>query len=324
VEQLNKTAFISYSWDSTAHQEWVIKLANKLRREGIEANVDVFLTQSGTVNLNTMMVTNMRNNDFVIIVLTENYAKKADEFQGGVGFETTLSLPVLRKNPDKFIFILRHQGNFEKAFPFHLDGYYAIDFSNDSQFEVKFRELIHRVRGVPLYKIEPVGMPGVLEPRDLEDTNSPVDFFDIEIPNLNRITDRDIERFMKESFKQIVQLLNTLFKKIQSVNPNFEFDQDEINNYKTIFKLYVDGVCVNGLKIWFGGVFGSNSINILYGSHIDINNDSSLNESITYEIDRKNRLKLKLSFNMYGSQDAETPEEIVKRIWENHLVHSIK
>lgn len=325
MKQINKTAFISYSWDSTSHQEWVVRLANKLRKdEGVDAKVDVFETQTSTVNLNQMMISNMRDNDFVIFVLTEKYAEKADALEGGVGFETMLSLPVLRKNPNKLIFLMRHQGNFEKAFPFHLDGYYAIDFSNDNQFEEKFEELLYRIDGVPLYKMEPVGVPRVRQSRDLGKLeSSDLNFFDIEIPSLKRITDRDIEKFMKDSFQQMVRLLNSLFSKVQSANPNFEFDQDDIDNYKKVFKIYVDGENVNTIKIWFGGMLGRNSINLSYGRYINMS-DNSTNEMLTYEIDDRKKLKLKMTMSMFGNKNVSTPEEIVKEIWKNNIAHSIK
>lgn len=326
MEQINKTAFLSYSWDSTPHQQWVVRLANKLRIEGgIDAKVDVFETQTNTVNLNAMMIQNMRDNDFVLFVLTEQYAEKADALEGGVGFETMLSLPILRNNPNKLIFLLRHQGNFQKAFPFHLDGYYAIDFSKDNQFEEKFEELLHRIEGVPLYKMEPVGKPRKLQPRDLDNVKSEgVDFSDFDIPNLKRITDRDIEKFMKDSFKQIIGLFNILFTKIQSLNPNFEFDQEEVDNHKTVFKLYVEGQNVNTIKIWYGGSFGRNNINLSYGRHTNIMADNSTNEMITYEINEKKQLKLKMTLNIFGNKDVSSPDDIVKEIWKNSIAHSVK
>ncbi|MFC4802596.1 toll/interleukin-1 receptor domain-containing protein [Neobacillus sp. GCM10023253] len=323
MEQKNKTAFISYSWDSTPHQEWVVRLANKLRVEGgIEANVDVFETTTRTVNLNTMMIKNMRDNDFAILVLTENFAKKANELEGGVGFETMLSLPILRKNPDKLIFILRHQGDFEKVFPFHLEGYYAIDFSNDNKFEEKYNELLHRIEGVPLYRMEPVGKPRVLQPKDLNKTMSiDVDFSDLNLTSSKNITDRDIDKFMKDSFKQITQIFNLLFSQVKNANPGFDFDQEEIEKFKTIFSLYVNGQNVNNIKIWYGGSFGWNTINLSYGRHLM--SDNSMNEMITYDVTDKNELKLKMTMNIFGDKAASTPEEIVKEIWKNNISHSI-
>lgn len=115
---VHKTAFLSYSWDSPEHQQWVYELMQDLRKRGIDASIDITITQTQTTNLNVMMVQNMRDRDFVIFVLTEKYAQKADALAGGVGFETILSFETLKNNPDKFIFLGRGQSDFNKILPF--------------------------------------------------------------------------------------------------------------------------------------------------------------------------------------------------------------
>lgn len=74
--------FISYSWDSEEHQLWVLELVRKLRSEGYDANYDRGITSTSTVNLNQMMVEHMRDDDYIIMILTEKYAVKADDFAG--------------------------------------------------------------------------------------------------------------------------------------------------------------------------------------------------------------------------------------------------
>jgi len=284
------------------------------------------------------MVEKVRDSDYIIVVLTENYSRKADAFEGGVGFESQLTLPLIMENPDKLVFIMRHKGDFNKVFPFHFKGQYAIDFTSDDDYDVKFDELIYRLYQKPRFYVEPVGEAPILEPKipsrikqtneepnNLKNTEATDwDFTDIEIPNLRRITDREIERFLKDSYKQIIQLFNSLFTKVQAANPNFEFDQHDINNYKTVFSLYVDGQSVNGIKIWLGGVFGRNNINLLYSRHMDYTTDNSMNEMISFEITDKNQLQLKMTMNMLGNRNSYTPEEIVKEIWKNHISHSIR
>ncbi|MGD6779968.1 toll/interleukin-1 receptor domain-containing protein [Sutcliffiella horikoshii] len=324
-----KSAFISYSWDSDIHQEWVINLVNNLRREGVAAKLDVFETQTSTVNLNAMMIKNMRENDYIIIVLTEKYAEKADNLQGGVGYETMLSLQSLKSNPNKFIFLLKHSGNFEKAFPFHLNGYYAIDFSNDENYSVKFEELLHRIQEIPLYEMAPIGKPRTLKPKNQKSNediskNGIYDFSDLNLKTLKRFTDRDIDVFLKSSYKQIIDVFDSLFTQIQTTNNDFEFDKDEISNYKAIFNLYMQGQYVIGIKIWYGGAFGRNTINFFYGRHID-SNDNSMSEILTNEIDENNQLKLKMTImHLSRKNDPLTPQDIVKEIWRNNISHYIK
>lgn len=327
-----KRVFISYSWDSKEHQEWVLYLANQLRKNGFEAETDIFEIQQKTVNLYKMMVEKVRDSDYIVVVLTENYAGKADSFEGGVGFESQLTLPLLMENPNKLVPIMRHRGDFNKVFPFHFKGQYAIDFSKDSEFDDKLEELIYKLYQKPRYFVEPVGEAPTLQPKipsrisqtsamDRKETNV-WDLSDIEIPNLKRLTDRDIDKFMKESYQQIIELLHSLLNKVQESNPNFEFEQEDIHNLKTVFNLYIDGNSVDGVKIWYGGSFGRNSINLLYGRHMNIMSDNSMNEMISYEVNDKNQIRLKMTMNMFGNKDASTPEEIVKEIWKNHLSRS--
>ncbi|MFH5781544.1 toll/interleukin-1 receptor domain-containing protein [Heyndrickxia oleronia] len=314
-----KTAFISYSWDSEEHKQWVMDLANALRKNGVEANIDRFLTQTSTVNLNTMMITNMKKNDFVIVVLTETFAEKADDFKGGVGFETILSLPILQENPEKLIFILRHKGNFANAFPFHLKGYYAIDFSNDSSFEESFQELLHRIYGVPLYEMEPIGAAPQLKPRS-NNVNRPSSVFtDIELPNLKRITDQDKLKFMKNSYEEMKRLFEELFEAIKSANSNFDYSLEEQTSAKVSFHLFVDGRTVSGVSMWIENSFGHSHINLRYGNSWGSFSDNSYNESISCEVGNNKELKLKMQMNMMGNNSTETPEQIVKEIWKNNL-----
>ena len=42
--------FVSYSWDSNEHNEWVSKFVSKLRSNGVDAKYDRLLTQRGTTN----------------------------------------------------------------------------------------------------------------------------------------------------------------------------------------------------------------------------------------------------------------------------------
>lgn len=331
----NKKVFISYSWDSKSHQQWVLNLVNQLRKNGIDADADIFETQMHSVNLPQMMVNRVRDSDFVIIVLSENYAHKANQSSGGVGFESRLILPLLMENPNKLIYIMRHEGDFEKVFPFHLKGQHAIDFSNDSEYEEKFNDLIYRIYGEPRYYKEPLGKPPVFTPRvpqrfvarDAEKIQKKdmmdVDFSDLNLPNLKRITDQEIDRFLKASYKELISLFNKLFTQINSMNQEFDFDQDEIDNYKTVFYLYINGKKVNGIKVWYGSIFGNNTINLSYGSNINMS-DNSMNETITHDIDNNNKLGLKMMINMFGEKGVMTSEEVVKEVWRNHLSHSIK
>lgn len=321
------TAFFSYSWDNPQHEQWVVDLANRLRADGgIDAQIDKFVLYEKTVNLNQMMIEAMRDYDYVIVVLTENYANKADAFTGGVGFESELLLPTLRRNKDKIILIMRHSGNYEAVFPFHLQDYYAIDFSNEDQFENKLQELIRRIYRASPYQKAPLGeIPqfdsAVITPAvPLKSVKSLL--ADIQMPILKKYTDLDKEEHLKRSYKEMKELFIQLFEQVQTVNPIFKFTLDEDSSQKCMFKFYVDGQLKTGLKMWIGGFsYSSPSINFHYGVHSF--NDNSMNEMIYSEV-KNDALSLRMTMNFYDRDESTTPETIVRTIWKNHILTALK
>ncbi|MGK9251816.1 toll/interleukin-1 receptor domain-containing protein [Paenibacillus humicus] len=321
------TAFVSYSWDSKEHEEWVHCLVNRLRSDdsGIDASFDKFELYDKTVNLNQMMIKEMRDNDFVIIVLTENYGKRADAFQGGVGFEAELLLADLRRNKDRLIFIMRHKGNFEEAFPSYLRDYYAIDFSQDSQFEQKFEELVHRVYRYNKYEKAPLGtMPSFLY-SDLTTTPLQQASISPSFPKLNlprTFTDLDKEGFIRTSYLELKKLFTALFDQVKNETAGFTYHLDEESSKKCIYKLYVHGQHKTSLKMLIGGFsFSSPAITFSFGNH-SLMSDSSMNEMLSVE-EKDNELKLGMLMS-FRKKGVHHPEAIVERIWEDHLMPYLK
>lgn len=312
------SAFVSYSWDSPEHRDWVTSLVNILRANGVEATLDIFETQTGTVNLNQMMIRNIKDNDFTIIIMTPNYAQKADEFQGGVGFETTLLMSCIQENPDKIVPILRSTDS-KGAIPFYLNGFLYIDFSNDSNFEEKIKELLHRIYGIDLIEKTPLGRKPDLEPKRIRGAvQQSAGSFDDLIPNLMEPTDRDRNKFMRESYLQIKDGLLQLLEATKRKNANFDFECESLASKKSVFRIYINGQQKYAVKIWLGSGFGSReeSINLSYGNHIS-ESDNSMNEYISCEVTTDKALRLKMHMNMFGNRDAHTPEEVVREIWLN-------
>lgn len=321
------TAFISYSWDSMKHQQWVVDLTNKLRTKGIAATMDLFETQQGTVNLNQMMIKNIKESDYVVIVLTEEYAKKADNFQGGVGFETMLTIPDIKNNLDKLIFIMRHNGDYTKVFPYHLRDIYAIDFSNDSQFEVKFEELIYKIHNVPLYEMQPVGEIPDLKPKnsliqkDILTKSACDDIDNLLIPNLREITDIDKNEFIKSSYRSILDIFKSLLNKSKEVNSNFSYELEEITTRKVIIKIYINGAIKVGIKMWYGASMGmqQNSIFLSYGTWINESDDSSMNQIINCVVNENKELKLDMMMSFSGNNKMLNVDEVSRKIWIEHV-----
>ncbi|MFV8356846.1 toll/interleukin-1 receptor domain-containing protein [Flavobacterium sp. XS1P32] len=131
------TVFISYSWDSQEHKEWVVKLANYLiEKAGCNVLLDQFDLAAGK-ELTHFMENGLEKADKVIIVLTEGYKKKADSRTGGTGFEYSLisqGLYDLQANNDKFIPILR-QGTKATSAPVYIRTKVYHPMQENSKFE---------------------------------------------------------------------------------------------------------------------------------------------------------------------------------------------
>ena len=320
----NPKVFVSYSWDNDEQQEWVIALVNGLRQNGVDATLDKFETQKGTVNLYSMMIDRIKESDYTLIIVTNAYVDKADSTSGGVGFETKMLIPYIEDNLYKIIPIINTKWNSSRRMPFYLRGAHYIDFSNSKIYEDSFSEFLHRIFKVDLIeKAELGGIPELVTKRigrnkntigELENTNEN----DVLIPNLKVITDLDKNKFIKESYILINSGLLSLLEKTQSQNSNFEYDADEISKRKTVYKFYTNGKQVYAIKIWLGNNFGGNidTINLAYGNY-NTNNDNSTNEIISCEVGENKTLELKMMMNMFGNRNANTPDLVLKEIWMN-------
>ncbi|WP_434565069.1 toll/interleukin-1 receptor domain-containing protein [Thermoanaerobacterium thermosaccharolyticum] len=310
------SVFISYSWDSEEHENWVTVLAAKLRENGVDATIDKFETQSKTVNLNRMMIEKIKNSDNILLILTENYAKKADTFQGGVGYETNLLIRYIKDNPDKIILIMRHKGDYRKAVPFYLEGFHFIDFSHDDQFDIKFDELLHRIYQVDVIDVPKVGPKPKLESKKIIYDRTVNETINI-IPNFKEITDLDKNKFMKQSYSKILSFLSDFAEQTKQKNNNFDYDKDIVHNQKIIMRFYINGMEKYAVKIWLGNLFGGKNQNIYlsYG-RFNIDSDNSFNDVIECEVTKTKDLKLKMTMNFMTGSNSGDAYGIAVEIWK--------
>lgn len=106
-----KIVFISYSWDSQDHQEWVLNLAKDLiEKFGIDVILDQYELSAGK-DLTYFMESSIEKADKVLVILTPNYKLKAENRESGVGYETSMISQEIFESPIstvKFIPILRN------------------------------------------------------------------------------------------------------------------------------------------------------------------------------------------------------------------------
>lgn len=142
------TAFISYSWEDNAHIKWAKSLADRLLDNGIEAVIDQYDLGLGE-RLPQFMEQSISNADYVLIICTPGYKKKADERKGGVGYEGhIISAELYNKgNERKFIPIIR-KGTFSTSMPEFLAGKLGIDLTEENNsYEENFSDLLTTLQG---------------------------------------------------------------------------------------------------------------------------------------------------------------------------------
>jgi len=160
TESITPIVFISYSWDSLEHENWVINLATKLRENGVDAILDKWdLGFLGNL-LPHFMETSIAKSHRVICIMTPNYKKKTENLTGGVGYEYSIITAEIFAdsiNTSKFIPLFR-RGTSEEAIPTALKGRKYVDMRDDTQFDEKFvHELLRDIHNEPRFKKPAIG-----------------------------------------------------------------------------------------------------------------------------------------------------------------------
>ena len=118
MDQSRPVIFVSYSWDSENHKEWVLKLANDLVSQyGVDVILDQYELSAGR-DLVHFMESSIEKASKVVVILTPNYKIKAEARKGGVGAEySMISQGIFNvQSSDKFVPILR-EGDQTKSCP---------------------------------------------------------------------------------------------------------------------------------------------------------------------------------------------------------------
>jgi hypothetical protein len=141
------TAFVSYSWDSDEHRNWVLALATQLRADGVETVLDQWHLVPGD-QLPAFMEKAVRESDYVLIICTPRYKDRSERRLGGVGYEGDIitGQVLTTRNERKFIPILRI-GGWSEAAPTWLAGKYYVDLRGDPYDERHYRDLLTSLLG---------------------------------------------------------------------------------------------------------------------------------------------------------------------------------
>lgn len=142
TEPKSPNVFLSYSWDTDTHKQWVKDFATRLRGDGVNVILDRWDVAPGG-QIPEFMERSVRENDFVLIVCTPKYKDRSDNRAGGVGYEGDIMTGevFVQGNDQKFIPLLRGDEWVSSA-PSWLLGKYYIDFRGEPYSKDSYQELL--------------------------------------------------------------------------------------------------------------------------------------------------------------------------------------
>ncbi len=239
-----------------------------------------------------------RSSQFCIMIISENYVRKmwpSHERQQAIE-------RMIQDHGKTYILPVRLNG-FKGEVPGFSDSisYLAVN-SNDPQIVVDaFLRKIGR------------------KPDSPKKTKTRQEMPKIRLPKMKKsYTDREKNQFLKASFTEIVNIIDSFASGTKDEYPHFDYEMEKITSRKVLFTLYNNDQQVTQFKIWIGGISGGNSIAFSHGRNVNVDNDNTMNESISIE-EHEGELKLKpMGFGLFGNNADKpmSPRQSADYLWE--------
>ena len=155
------SVFVSYSWESDEHKAWVLGLAERLTKNGVNVRLDQWHIQPGQ-SLTQFMEVEAQSCDTALIICTKDYARKSLARMGGVGYEQQIISGIIAAGipRERFIPIVRDgifQPGQECSIPAQFMGIYAIDMRDDSKSDERIEDLLRAIFKEPALSQPPIG-----------------------------------------------------------------------------------------------------------------------------------------------------------------------
>lgn len=113
------------------------------------------------------METQLASANYILMICTDEYVKKANLGVGGVGYEKMMITSEVMKSIEstKVIPIIKQNGT--RNVPTFLQSKYSINLSSADSFEFNYDELIRKFHGAPLYEKPEIGNNPFTPTKDL-------------------------------------------------------------------------------------------------------------------------------------------------------------
>ena len=153
--------FISYSWTSPEHEEFVVDLATRLRGHGIDAVLDKWDLKPGQdkyVFMESMVVDPSVQK--VLVICDSKYQEKANARAGGVGTESQIISQELygKVTQTKFVpVVCEYDSDGQPCLPVFMKGLIYIDLSSDERYGTGLEELLRLIYAQPFHQKPKLG-----------------------------------------------------------------------------------------------------------------------------------------------------------------------
>ena len=164
--------FVSYSWTSPEHEDWVLDLATELRSaHGLDVRLDKWHLRTGEDALH-FMERSITEADKVLIVSDCEYARKANTREGGAGVEAQILTPELYAQgggdaaggalPKYAVVVTEYRDDFETGRrvacrPAFYGGRIYIDMTDPTRRPERVEEITRWAYDRPVHVPPPVG-----------------------------------------------------------------------------------------------------------------------------------------------------------------------
>jgi TIR domain len=218
--------FISYSWDSEPHKEWVLNLANQLRKNGVDVILDQYDLSAG-MELTHFLEKGV-SADKILVIMTPNYKIKADKRTGGVGYEySMLSEEYFEGEPNKAkILPILRSGDKKSSCPTFMRSIVYHEMIDDGLFDTNLFKTIKLILGKPLVEKPPLGQLPNFDGNKIPDLEKTIKEF------------QDEEKFQREKKSFLLSTEGfTLFA--EETNKIIRQIEESIENFKKNFNFKI-------------------------------------------------------------------------------------
>jgi len=132
-------------------------------------------------------------------------------------------------------------------------------------------------------------------------------------------SDFEINRFMKESYEQIIDLFILICEEYEKENKNIQVESERVDSKTVVFRFYNRGNLVRGLKLFLGNMLGRNEmIGIAECTMTFGGGNNAWNGMYNAKVvDGELKLNAMMSLN---NRDREmTCQEVVADIWKSYV-----